>query len=98
MDVIVGTGVLLRFGHARALTTIQVVIHSPYAASLPLLSDQNEIFVQNYVVEYMKFYIFAIQIFHIFTDSRGRLSLQPNLYFIDRQNLVLESILYITLS
>ena len=34
----VGTGVLLRFGHARALTTIQVVIHSPYAASLPRLS------------------------------------------------------------
>ena len=34
----VGTGVLLRFGHARALTTIRVVIHSPYAASLPRLS------------------------------------------------------------
>ena len=34
----VGTGGLLRFGHARVLTTHRVVIHCARAASLPRLS------------------------------------------------------------
>ena len=70
-DIVVGTGVLLRFGHARALTTIQVVIHSPYAASLPRLSvNTNKICSANLWDITNNPHDFD-QIFHFYADSRG---------------------------
>ena len=42
-DPIVGTGGLLRFGHARGLTPHRGVIQDPRAASLPRLSAKQTI-------------------------------------------------------